>query len=242
MFETETETDSPSNRLQDLPKEFFPREKLIAQGSESLSNVDLIALFLRTGVKGKNVLEVATELLQSAGSLAALASMDCRQISEMSKGVGLAKATTLAAAFELGGRALRESVQNEPMNDPQKVYDYLSPRTTHLQQEKIFVLVLDIRMKLITCKEVSHGTLNESLAHPREILRPVIINSGYSFILAHNHPSGDPLPSESDDTLTETIKEAANLLEIPMMDHIIMGKPSSSGGKLFYSYRRERRL
>lgn len=233
---------SSKTRLQDLPREFFPRERLIDQGSQVLSNAELVALFLRTGIKGKNVLEVATDLLQAAGSLATLASMDCRQISNVCKGIGLAKASTLVAAFELGGRALRESVQNEPMNDPKKVYDYLYSRTAHLLQEKIYVLVLDTRMRLITCKEVSHGILNESLAHPREILRPVIVNNGHSFILAHNHPSGDPSPSSSDDELTQAIKSAGELLETPLLDHIILGKPSPSREMPYYSYRRARVL
>lgn len=235
--------DSPGkNRLRDLPHEFLPREKLIAQGGESLSNMELIALFLRTGTKGKNVLEVATELLKSAGSLGALASMDSRQIAETCKGIGLAKAATLAAAFELGGRAIRETVSHELMNDPKRVYDYLAPQTRHLQQEKIFVLILDTRMNLVTCKQVSHGILNESLAHPREILKPVLLHNGFGFILAHNHPSGDPRPSSSDETLTQVIKEAAMLLDIPMLDHIIVGKPSKQWPQPFYSFRRAKKM
>lgn len=231
-----------ARRLQDLPQEFFPREKLIANGSTSLSNMELIALFLRTGTKGKNVLEVATELLQSAGSLEALSLMDSRQIASACKGVGMAKAATLAAAFELGGRAIRETVRNDPMNDPQKVYDFLSSRTRTLQQEKIFVLVVNTKMKLITCKEVSHGTLNESLAHPREIFQPALVHNGFGIILAHNHPSGNPNPSSADDTLTKTIKQAGDVLDVPLLDHIIIGKPSDHWHHPFYSYRRSNML
>lgn len=231
-----------TKRLRDLPPEFFPREKLIAEGSSALSNMELIALFLRTGTKGKNVLEIATELLQSAGSLEALSQMDSKQIASSCKGIGLAKAATLAAAFELGGRAIRESVRNEPMNDPETVYNFLSPRTRQLQQEKIFVLVMDTRMRLVTCKEVSHGTLNESLAHPREILRPALIHNGYGIILAHNHPSGNPRPSSSDDSLTKTIKQAGDILDVPLLDHIIIGKPSEHWSLPYFSYRRARML
>ncbi len=233
---------SAKNNFHKLPDEFFPREKLMAYGSESLTNTELVAIFLRTGTKGRNVLEVASDLICAAGSLEELALMNSRQIANACRGIGMAKATTLAAAFELGSRAIRETARTIPMNTPEAAYEFLLPQVRRLNQEKIFVLILDTKMKLIACKEIAQGTLTECLAHPREILKPVLIHNAYGFILAHNHPSGDPAPSREDRNLTESIKKAAKLMEVPMLDHIIIGKPSNSQRAPFYSFRREKEL
>lgn len=225
-----------------MPEEFLPREKLIARGRASLSHSELIALFLRTGIKGRNVLEVASDLITAAGSLEALARMDTRQIAGACKGIGLAKAATLAAAFELGARAMAEPSKSMTMNDPALVYDFLSSKTRWVSQEMVFVLMVDTRMNLIAWEEVTRGTLNESLVHPREILRPVLLNKAYGFILAHNHPSGDPSPSSADRELTRVMKEAGALMDVPLLDHVILGKPMENGRSPFYSFRKQREL
>lgn len=232
---------SKSVRLKDMPDDFRPREKLIERGASALSTSELIAIFLRTGVQGRNVLEVAADLVATAGSLEALAMMDVREMAER-KGIGLVKAATLAAAFELGARAVAERAGNQAMNDPLKVYEFLLPHTRWAAQEKVFVLMLDTKMNLIAWREVTKGTLTESLAHPRDILKPVLLCNAYGFIIAHNHPSGDPLPSSADWDLTREIRKAGTLMDVPMLDHVIVGKPQEEGKSSFYSFRRNKEL
>lgn len=224
-------------RLSELPEDTLPREKLIKRGRATLTDAELVALFLRTGVRGRNVLDIAGDMIAKASGIENLAQMDAQEMVKLAKGVGLAKASTLAAAFELGGRALSAHAKRKPLGSPILIYQFLQPYMQWETQEKIYVLLVDVKLRLITFKEVSVGTLNETLAHPREILRPAIVHNAYGFILAHNHPSGDPRPSDADHRLTETIKEAAAVFDIPLVDHIIVGKPSSRHAKAFYSYK-----
>ncbi len=191
-------------KLQDLPFQSLPREKLLRQGRHSLSNAELLAIFLRMGIKGKNVLDMSSDLIQSAGSLDALAHMEAAEIADICKGIGMAKAATLSAAFELGARALRETLARQPIQTPEDVYDYL---------------VTAMRF-----------------AHPRDILRPAVIHNAYGFVLAHNHPSGNPAPSRPDDLLTERVRECAKLLGVRFLDHVIIGKPTETVRRNYYSY------
>ena len=159
-----------SRKLQDLPSQSLPREKLIRQGRHSLSNAELLAIFLRMGIKGKNVLDMSSDLIQAAGSLDALAHMEAAEIAEICKGIGMAKASTLCAAFELGARALRETLTRRPLNTPEDIYDYLTTAMRWKDKEIVLVLLLDAQCHLIKPVEISTGTLNESIAHPRDIL------------------------------------------------------------------------
>lgn len=226
-----------SPKLQDLPDEFLPREKLVRHGRESLSASELIAILLRTGTAGCNVLDVSAELIRQAGSLDALARMEASDISGLIKGIGSAKAATLAAAFELGARAIQEASSRIPLSSPDAVYDYLIKDTRRLDQEGVFVLLLDTRSCIIRKCTISLGSLNESIAHPRDILRPAIVHQAHAFILAHNHPSGNPAPSRADDQTTTRIADAAQLLGIQFYDHIIMGTPTSLMSRNYYSYK-----
>lgn len=223
-------------KLQDLPAQSLPREKLIQQGRHSLSNAELLAIFLRMGIQGKNVLDLSSDLIQSAGSLDALAHMEAAEIANICKGIGMAKASTLCAAFELGARALRETLSRQPFNAPENVYDYLTTAMRWKDKETVIVLLLDTKCRLVKPVEISIGTLNESIAHPRDILRPAVIHNAYGFILAHNHPSGNPAPSRTDNLLTERVREAAKLLGIRFLDHIIIGKPTETARRNYYSY------
>lgn len=222
--------------LHDLPSQSLPREKLVNQGRHSLSNAELLAIFLRMGIKGKNVLDMASDLIQSAGSLDALAHMEAAEITSLCKGIGMAKATTLSAAFELGARALRETLARQPLNAPEDVYDYLATAMRWKDKETVLTLLVDSKCRLIKPVEISTGTLNESIAHPRDVLRPVVIHNAYGFILAHNHPSGSPAPSRADDALTERIRESSKLLGVRFLDHIIIGKPTKTVARNYYSY------
>ena len=224
-----------SQRIRELPERERPREKLAASGPAALSDGELIAILLRTGVAGKNAVEVAQELLSKFGSLAGLARCDVRQLAAI-KGVGPAKAVQLAAAFALGARLARETVSRSQVDTAALVYELLGAEMRALDKESLRVLLLDTRLRLKHSEEVSLGSVNESIAHPREIFRPAIVHSAYGIILAHNHPSGDPSPSEADRRLTRRVAEAGVLLQIKLIDHIIIGSPET--GRLpYYSFR-----
>ena len=222
-----------SQKLLDMAEDERPREKLIQRGRAALSDEELIAIFLRTGLKGCNVLELAARLKRAAGSLTALGRMEAREITQCCKGIGSAKAATLAAVFELGHRAVKESMVREDMSNPSAVYDYLAGDLRYEQQEIFVVLMLDTRRRLIRRSNISKGTLNRTMVHPRDVFREAIISNAGSIILAHNHPSGDPTPSKPDRELTRELISAGNVLHIPILDHIIIG----AGSTPFYSFR-----
>ncbi len=231
-----------SNKLLDLPKQSLPRERLINEGRHALSTAELIAIFLRTGLPGKNVLKLAQELIEKSGSLDLLAEMEAKQIADLCSGIGLVKAATLSAAFELGLRAYREPQAQQTFKSSETVYNYLSGFMRWLDKETVFVMLLNAKCKLIKVEEISRGTVSTALSHPRDIIRPAIIYNANSFILAHNHPSGDPNPSSLDDELTEQVKNAAKLLQIKMLDHIIIGDPTPEKPKNYFSYMLNGRL
>jgi DNA repair protein RadC len=212
-------------KIKELPEEERPREKLLHRGADALSDAELLAIFLRTGRRGRGAVGVGADLLRAAGgSLGRLASLGPKELRKLAKGVGPAKACELAAAFEVGKRIARQTVLSEPLAAPEKVYEFMGPLLQNLQRESLRVVLLDTRHRLVHEEEVSLGTLNESLAHPREILRPALSHGAYALILVHNHPSGDPSPSEADRALTRRIREAAELMQIHLLDHVIIGR------------------
>jgi DNA repair protein RadC len=224
-----------STRIRELPQDDRPREKLANLGGAALTDSELIAILLRTGMKGVNVIELARQLVVKFGSLSALQRASVKELAEM-KGISLAKATQLAAAFELGNRLARERITRTQMDRPELVYDLLGQEMRALQRESLRVLLLDTRLHLQRTEEVSLGSLNESIAHPREIFRPALIHSAFAVVLVHNHPSGDPSPSDADHRLTRRLAEGARLLQITLLDHIIIGAPAE--GRLpYFSFR-----
>lgn len=231
-----------STRLLSLPPEELPREKIYLQGRTSLNNSELLAIFLRTGIPGKNVIRLASDLISKAGSLEALAKLDAVEISKLAKGIGKAKAATLAAAFELGCRAIREEVSKRKLDEPSHVYDLLITETRWLSQEATYVLLVDAKLNLIRKIDISMGSLTETIAHPRDIFKPAIIHNAYGIILAHNHPSGSIRPSHSDDDATKRAFEAAAIIGIKLLDHIIIGKPNGDKSPAYYSYREHKRI
>jgi DNA repair protein RadC len=224
-----------TDRIQDLPSGERPREKLSRLGPGSLDNAELMALFISTGTKGRSAITIGRDLLQKYGSMTALGSMPVSELAK-EKGLGLAKASKLAAAFELGARVSREQIERQPLDDPETIHRYFSPQLAHLPHEQVLVVVLDTRLNHLATNVISIGGVNEASAHPREILRPVITRAGYAFILIHNHPSGDPSPSRADESITRRIVEAADLMNIRFLDHIIIGKPSP-GRRPYFSFR-----
>ncbi len=224
-----------SQRIQDLPEHDRPRERLLRLGAGSLTNPELLALFINTGIPGENAIQVAERLLREAKSLRNLSRMGGKELAKV-KGLGPAKAAHIAAAFELGRRATVEQVMEEKMDEPEKVYRYLGQDMARQGYETLRILVLNARLGLEHDEMVFQGTVNESPAHPREILRIAIAHRAHSFVLAHNHPSGDPTPSEMDRRFTQRIRQCAEMMQITFADHIIIGAPRE-GAQPWFSFR-----
>jgi DNA repair protein RadC len=219
----------------ELPNQEKPREKLLQRGISALTDAELLAILLRTGLPGCNVVCLSQDLLERFGSLANLSRCSVAELSGV-RGIGKAKAIHLTAAFGLGTRLGAEQVLSEPLNHPEAIYRFLGAEMRLLDRESLRVILLDTRFRLITLHEISRGTLNESLAHPREIFKPAITHSAYAFVIVHNHPSGDPSPSEADLRLTRRIAEGARLLQIQLLDHVIIGQPSE-GREGYFSFK-----
>ncbi|SHJ92823.1 DNA repair protein RadC [Rubritalea squalenifaciens DSM 18772] len=224
-----------SNRISDLPEDERPREKLAKWGAASLSTPELIAIFLRVGVKGQSAIQIAQQLIHTHGSLHSLSRLDVKELSK-EHGLGPAKAAQIAAAFEIGIRLAREKFSAEPLNSPELIYEFMRPQLSLLSKESLFVILVDTRIQHVKTIEVSRGSVNETLCHPRDVLHPVVLHEAYGFILVHNHPSGNPNPSSADNRMTEAIKEAANLLQVRFIDHIIVGSNNHAHDP-YFSYR-----
>ena len=222
-------------RIHDMPQDERPREKLAKLGAAALDNAELMALFLSTGTRGRSAIEIGRDLIRKYGSLGALGGLPVAELSR-EYGLGLAKASKLAAAFELGSRVAREQVRNTPLDTPELIHEFFGPQMRHLPQEQVMVAVLDARLRHMGSTVVSMGTASESAAHPREILRPVITRGAHGFVLIHNHPSGDPSPSRADETVTRRLLEAARLMQVEFLDHVIIGRPAA-GRSAYFSFR-----
>jgi DNA repair protein RadC len=222
----------PQLKIREMPQDERPREKLLARGADALSNAELIAILLRTGRRGMNVVDVARELLDKYKSFAELSRCSVKELSEI-KGIGPAKALELVAAFNLGTRFAQERLSQQKLDSPELIYKLLGDEMRMLRTESLRVVLLDTRYRLIRVESVSLGSMNESIAHPREIFRPAITYSAYAVIVVHNHPSGDASPSQTDHSLTRRLAEAAELLQIKLLDHIIIGAPSETSPGYF---------
>jgi DNA repair protein RadC len=222
-------------KIREMPQDDRPREKLIARGASALTDAELIAILLRTGLPGANAVDVAAKLLERYQSLNGLSRCTVEEIAAI-PGIGPAKAVQLVAAFGLGQRLARETLAREKIDSPELVYALLGPEMRVLHKESLRVILLDTRYHLMRIQEVSLGSLNESIAHPRDVFRPAIIAAAYAVIVVHNHPSGDPSPSQADHGLTRRLAEAAELLQIRLLDHIIVGAPAE-GRVPYFSFK-----
>lgn len=219
-----------------MPPSDRPREKADKHGIGALTDAELLAIFIRTGRPGRNALDIAGELLSGSGGLVALARDDARAIRKRASGIGPAKSLELAAAFEIGKRLARSREARPVLDSPEKIYDVFGQEFLTFRRESLRVVLLDTKLRLMLIEEVSSGSINECVAHPREIFRPAIIHSAYAVVVVHNHPSGDPQPSGADRRLTASLREAAALLQINLIDHMIMGSPDD--GRLpYFSFR-----
>ncbi len=210
------------SKIKELPKHEQPREKLIEKGVENLRDRELMAILLRTGTKGKDVLKVSEEILIKFPKKKLL-SLDFKELSKI-KGIGNGKACLLLAAFELTKRALEVEDNNLPViNSAKDVVAQLQELRT-AKKEHFVVLYLNARNQLIHKETISIGTLNASLIHPREVFEPAIKNLAAQIIIAHNHPSGDTEPSEDDLAITKRLVASGKILGIEVADHIIVTK------------------
>lgn len=226
-------------RAKDLPKALQPREKFDRLGPENLSESDLLALILRTGTAGCNVVELAVQLLMRYGSLSALAQASAAELKQDFSGVGKEKAKQIKAALEIGRRLVQENIGERPrIASPEEAAAVLRERARSLDREVFWVLLLDTKNRLMAPPvEVSKGTLNSSLVHPREIFKPAVQHSAANVILAHNHPSGDPSPSANDIRITKKLIEAGETMEIKVLDHLIIGRRTTENSADFFSLR-----
>ncbi len=228
----------PASRLKELAVSERPQERLERLGSASLSDVELLAMLLRNGTRGHDVLTLAGRLLQEGGSLSGLVAWreaDFRKL----KGIGRVKALQLITVMEIARRILgREQALPPLLNQPDLVWTYLQPLALGLTVEKFWVLCLNRKNRLLRKVEVSSGTVGSTLVHPREVFREAIRASSSAIVCAHNHPSGDPSPSTADIRVTRQLREAALAVEIELLDHVIVGHASADPAGLgYYSFR-----
>ncbi len=212
--------------VRDLPPEERPREKLLAYGPSGLSNAELLAILLRSGTRKKSVLRIAEEILAHIKEQG-LVGMVHISVAELAKidGVGKVKAATLQAAIELARRlAVQQSAKIQMITGPEDVARYAMPHYRFEQKEHFAVLLLNTKNHVISMPEVSVGSLSASVVHPREVFRAAIDHAAAAMILLHNHPSGDPTPSREDIAVTERLVKAGKIMDIPVLDHVVLGR------------------
>lgn len=226
-----------SLRLKDQPASQRPRERLAALGADALSHAELIAILLRTGLKGVNAVEVGKQLLQKFGTLQSLAQTSVTDLQKV-KGIGRDKAVTLVAAFALARKMAADLKSESPVLEaPEVIVNLLREDNRLLQVETFQVVLLNTRHRLIRVETISQGTLDTILVHPREVFKAAIAANAAALVLTHNHPSGDPTPSEADIKVTRDLIRAGQLLKIEVLDHIIIGRATAERRKDYVSLR-----
>ena len=210
--------------VRDLPRQEWPRDRLQKFGAEALSAQELLALVIGRGISKKSVMSIAQELLVRFGNIKTISQATIEELSQI-KGIGLAKAAQLKACFELGKREeLEPELKNFDIKDPESVVRAIRASIKDKAKEHFKLILLNPRNKIIGISTISIGTLNASLVHPREVFKDAITHSAASVVLAHNHPSGDPEPSEDDIKITKKLVDSGKILGIEVLDHIIIGK------------------
>jgi len=227
IFQREQAHENPPGESlhETVPTELRPREQLLARGCDAMQDDQLLAILLRTGTKGCNVVELSRRLLNTYGSLRELAKASPEELIELKlPGLGTIKAVELSAALEIARRVAKPAPPSQSIQQPAVVAGILRPLVNDLDYEVFLVLPLDRKNRLKgRVVRVSHGTLDAALVHPREVFREAVRISAASVIVAHNHPSGDPTPSAEDVRLTKQLVAAGKVIDIPVLDHIIMG-------------------
>lgn len=215
-----------SQRIKDLPVAERPRERLAERGAEALTHAELIAILLRTGLQGKSAIAIAQELLHRHGSLDALSRAPLDELRAV-PGIGRDKAVTLKAAFTLARRMVDELAVEAPLMDTaDRIAGVMREEFREESVERFFVVMLNTRHRLIRRVPLAHGTLDALHVHPREVFKAAIAANAAAIVLVHNHPSGDPTPSEADIKVTRDLIRAGQLLKIDVLDHVIIGQPT----------------
>jgi DNA repair protein RadC len=226
----------PSTMRELAPAE-RPRERLLNQGANALKTSELIAILLRTGTSERPVLALAEFLLAHFGSLEALSRAPVGELMKI-KGVGEAKAIELKAAFALAARLARSEAEARAIENADDIARLLGEEMRLLDHESVRVVSLNTKHMVLAVDEISRGTLNESLFHPREAYRGAVARGAHAVILVHNHPSGNPKPSDADLHVTRRMKDAGALLQIELLDHVILGAPDREG-RAYFSFKNE---
>lgn len=208
--------------ITDWPVSERPREKLLLQGVNALSDAELLAIFLRVGVKGKSAVDLSRELLTRFGSLNAIFKSDLKTML-MITGMGASKYAQLQAVFEMSRRALVEDLQaGDALCTPDKVIDYLRLKIGHLSKEVFIILFLDAQNRIVAHEVLFEGTLTQTSVYPREVVKRSLFHNAAGVIVAHNHPSGVAEPSRADEAITQTLKKALELIDVRLLDHFIV--------------------
>ena len=213
--------------ITDWPEDERPRERLLAQGAAALSDAELLAIFLRVGMRGKSAVDLARDLIGRFGNLNGLFSASFDAFSSI-PGMGQAKYAQLQAVLEMSRRALAEAMkQDSLLNTPDTVRDYLRLHLAGLRHEVFFALWLDAQNRLIAAEELFRGTLTQASVYPREVVKKALAHNAAAVVLAHNHPSGVAEPSSADSQLTRELKQALALVDVRVLDHFIVAGTAS---------------
>ncbi len=213
--------------ITDWPEDERPRERLLKQGAPALSDAELLAIFLRVGMKGKTAVDLARELVITFGSLNGLFSASREALCEV-KGMGEAKYVQLQAVLEMAKRALNEDIKlTDALSSPQAVRDYLRLTLSRLPHEVFVAVFLTAQNRVIEVEEIFRGTLTQTSVYPREIVKRALAHNAASIIFAHNHPSGEASPSQADRALTKTLADALALVDVQVLDHFIVAPGAS---------------
>lgn len=223
--------------MKELPENERPRERLAAEGPDALKSSDLLAILLRTGTAGSSALRIAQELMSKYQTLDNLSRVGLPDLCQV-KGIGRDKAVTLVAAFSLARRMAKEMRHESPtLDSPDKIAELLREDNRPYEVENFQVLLLNTRRRLIRVENITQGTLDTILVHPREVFKAAIAANAAAVVLAHNHPSGDPTPSEADIKVTRDLIRAGQLLKIEVLDHVILGRASAERPRDYVSLR-----
>ena len=224
-----------STRIKDLPNRERPRERLAELGPDALSDVELIAILLRTGLQGKSAVDVGAELVRQFGTLSALSPATLEELQTI-KGIGRDKAIALQSAFTLARRMAAEIREAAPVLDtPESVANFLREECRPYKVEHFYAIFVNTRRRLIRKVHLTNGTLDAAIVHPRDVFRHAVAANASAVILVHNHPSGDPTPSKADITVTRDLVRAGQLLKIEVLDHVILGQRTTDRERDYFS-------
>lgn len=228
----------PLLSLAGIPQDDRPQERLERNGAAALSDKELLAMLLRSGTRGTNVLELSQRIMGDCGNLSGLLNLS-REDFQSYPGIGHVKALQLVTVTEIARRILAQGQSEQPIvDDPLTTYNLVRPQALGISVEKFWLISLNRRNRLIRLSEITSGTATASLAHPREVFRQAIRDAATAVIVAHNHPSGDPAPSAPDIRLTRQLNEAAAVIQIELLDHVVIGDPNRDPNRLgYYSFR-----